>query len=69
MDGLWDVRGESALDEIQERLAVIYNRIRQAKEDKSSAQSIIAHADAEIARLEKVANEYVALLVPEGNPA
>ena len=69
MDGLMDARGESALAEIQERLTVIYNRMHMARDDIESAKAIIAHSQVELARLEKVANEYVALLVPEGNPA
>ena len=69
MDGLWDTRGDSALDEIQERLTVIYNKMRGHRDDIASAQQIIALSESEIDRLHKVESEYLALLVPQGIPA
>lgn len=69
MDGLWDTRGDSALDEIQERLTVIYNKIRGLRADMAGAQQVVAMCEDEIDRLNKVESEYLALLVPQGNPA
>ena len=60
----------TALDEIADRLTLIFNKQRFLREDIAAAQNTIARSEAEIDRLERVANEYMALLrVPEGNPA
>ena len=69
MDGLWDIRGDSALDEVQERLTVIYNQIRGFRADMAGAQQVLATCEGEIDRLLKVESEYLALLVPQGSPA
>ena len=69
MDGLWDTQGASALDEIQGRLTVIYNKIRGHRDDIAVAQQVIALAEGEIDRLLHVESDYMALLVPQGIPA
>ena len=59
----------SALDEISDRLTVIYNKMRFLRDDIKIHSREMATAQQEFDRLERVAEEYVALLAPEGIPA
>jgi hypothetical protein len=65
-------RKDGALAEIEERLTTIYNQMRFKREDIAVLKVDLAKAQEELEHLDRMATEYVALLVApqqEGIPA